>query len=131
MITKSKSIFFLFTGLLFLIYGISFLVNQIFQFQEKWQETSYSFFQVFSFFGFTSFILLIIHYIIYKKSKDQLGFVFLITLTLKVVLSFLFVKGITNVFEKHYIITYFFVFLIIDVWLTIRLLNNYGKRKAN
>lgn len=123
MITKSKSISFLFLIVLALIYGLSFLINQVFDFNEKWTEASNSFNQVYLFFSVSSVILFIIHYVIYKKNKDQLGFAFLITLTLKVAACFLFIKGITNVFEKYYVFIYFFVFLIIDVWLTVRLLN--------
>lgn len=123
MITKPKSIFFLFTSLLLLVYGISFLINQIFQFNEKWKETDYSFNQVFVFFAFSSLILFLIHFIIYKKKKEQLGFVFLVTLTLKVAACFLFMREIVNVFEKYYAFVYFFVFLLIDVLIAVRLLN--------
>ena len=111
--TKPKSIFFLFTSLLLIVYGISLLVNQVFEFNKKWVDTSNTFNQVFMFFSVSSFILLIIHYLVYKKNKEQLGFVFLVTLTIKVAASFLFIKGIVNVFEKYYTFSYFFVFLLI------------------
>ena len=121
--TKPKSIFFLFTSLLLIVYGISLLVNQVFEFNKKWVDTSNTFNQVFMFFSVSSFILLIIHYLVYKKNKEQLGFVFLVTLTIKVAASFLFIKGIVNVFEKYYAFSYFFIFLLIDVFITVRLLN--------
>lgn len=130
MITKPKSIIFLFISLLVLVYGLSFLVNILLGFNEKWQDASNTFNQVYLFFAMSSLLLFIIHFIVYKKNKDQLGFVFLITLTLKVAVSFLFVKEIINVFEKYYIIIYFFVFLIIDVWLTVGLLNKNNETKS-
>ena len=71
MITKTKSIFFLFISLLFLVYGLSFLINQIFNLQEKWQEANNSFNQVYLFFAIASLILFIIHFIIYKKNKEK------------------------------------------------------------
>lgn len=123
MITKSKSIFFLFISLLVLVYGTSFLVNQAFELNKNWLEANNTFNQVFLFFSFSSLLLLIIHYIVYKKNKEQLGFVFLVTLTVKVAACFLFIKEIVNVFEKYYTFSYFFVFLVIDVFLVVRLLN--------
>lgn len=123
MITKPKSIFFLFTSLLVLVYGTSLLINQVFIFDSKWNEASYSFNQVFVFYAILSLILFLIHFIIYKKKKEQLGFVFLLTLTVKVAVCFLFMKEIVNVFEKYYAFVYFFVFLIIDVLIAVRLLN--------
>lgn len=121
--TKPKSIFFLFTSLLLIVYGISLLVNQVFEFNKKWVDTSNTFNQMFMFFSVSSFILLVIHYLVYKKNKEQLGFVFLVTLTIKVAASFLFITEIVNVFEKYYTFSYFFVFLLIDVFITVRLLN--------
>ena len=123
MITKPKSIFFLFTSLILIVYGTSLLVNQVFEFNKKWIDTSNTFNQMFMFFSVSSFILLVIHYLVYKKNKEQLGFVFLVTLTIKVAASFLFITEIVNVFEKYYTFSYFFVFLLIDVFITVRLLN--------
>lgn len=123
MIIKSKSIFFLFISLISLVYGMSVLVNHFFCLNKKWKETDYSFNQVFLFFTSMSLFLFVIHYFIHKKNKEQLGFVFLATLTLKVAACFLFIKEIVNVFEKYYAFVYFFVFLLIDVLITVRLLN--------
>src|SRR5690606_23938595 len=114
MIVRSKSVFFLFISLISLVYGVSFLVNQVFYLNEKWQKANNTFNQVFLFFASTSLILFVIHYFIHKKNKEQLGFVFLATLTLKVAACFLFMKEIVNVFEKYYAFVYFFVFLLID-----------------
>jgi len=123
MIVRSKSVFFLFISLISLVYGVSFLVNQVFYLNEKWQKANNTFNQVFLFFASTSLILFVIHYFIHKKNKEQLGFVFLATLTLKVAACFLFMKEIVNVFEKYYAFVYFFVFLLIDVLIAVRLLN--------
>lgn len=123
MISKLKSVIYLFISLLLIVYVISFLVNQIPSINMKWNQTSNSFNEIFLFFASTSLILFIVHCLVYKKNKGQLGFVFLVTLTLKVAASFFFINKIVYSFEKYYSFIYFFIFLVIDVFLTVRLLN--------
>lgn len=123
MISKLKSVTYLFISLLLIVYVISFLVNLIPSITEKWNQTSNCFNEIFLFFASTSSILFAVHYLVRKKNKDQLGFVFLVTLTLKVAACYIFINQIEFDFEKHYAFAYFFIFLLIDVLITVQLLN--------
>lgn len=122
-IPKIKSVFRLFLSAVIVVYGFSFLINQIFGFHKKWTATYCSFDQLFLFFASLSTVLLVIHYLVSKKNKDQLGFVFLVTVTLKVAACYIFINQIEFDFEKHYAFAYFFIFLLIDVLITVQLLN--------
>ena len=66
---------------------------------------------------------------IFKKAKEQLGFVFLGLSTLKVGISYFFAteylfqnKEMLEVIKANFFITFLF-FLSLDVYFTIRLLN--------
>lgn len=123
MISKLKSVNYLFISLLLIVYLISFLVNLIPTISEKWNQTRNSFDETFLFFALTSSILFAVHYLVSKKNKEQLGFVFLVTITLKVAACYIFINQIEFDFEKHYAFAYFFIFLLIDVLITVQLLN--------
>lgn len=79
-------VFLLFIIITATIYIGSIGVISIFYYNPS--ETEVSINGAFSFFTISSLIMLIVHFIIYLKNKEQLGFVFLITLTLKVAASF-------------------------------------------
>lgn len=123
MISKLKSVTYLFISLLLIVYLISFLVNLIPTISEKWNQTNNSFDETFFFFALTSSILFAVHYLVSIKNKGQLGFVFLVTVTLKVAACYIFINQIEFDFEKYYAFTYFFIFLLIDVLITAQLLN--------
>lgn len=105
------------------IYIFSLLLNNLLGFNFTKNINSTSFHLIFVFFTSLSFLMLIVHNIVYKKQKEQLGFVFLFTLTLKVAIAYFFISTIIGTFQKYYAFTYFFVFLIIDVVFVVLLLN--------
>ena len=114
---------------LVIIYVNIFLIETIFSLQENWNHTYYNFFQTFSFFAITSILILLLNLLVQKKAKEQLGFVFLGIMTIKVIASYLFIspalelKTASSQFEKNNFFVYFLIFLAIDVYLTIRILN--------
>jgi hypothetical protein len=115
--------------LLAFVYGNILLLEAVFSLEEKWKSTYYTFYQTFSFFVISSIVILLLNLVVQKKAKDQLGFVFLGIMTLKVIAAYVFIapalehKTATNQFEKNNFFVYFLVFLAIDVCLTIQILN--------
>lgn len=116
-----KSNYILFIIIAAVIYIISLLINNFIGY--NFNNNSIAFNSIFTFFTLLGLLLLIIHNIVFKKQKEQLGFVFLFTLTLKVAIAYFFISSITETFQKYYAFVYFFVFLIIDVVFVVQLLN--------
>lgn len=116
-------------GLLGIVYANILIVQNLFSLEEKWQNTYYSFSQTLSFFVVSSIVILIINLVISKKASEQLGFVFLGIMTVKLIASYFFIapalelKSVASEFEKINFFIYFLVFLAIDVYLTIQILN--------
>lgn len=116
-------------GLLGIVYANILIVQNLFSLEEKWQNTYYSFSQTLSFFVVSSIVILIINLVISKKALEQLGFVFLGIMTVKLIASYVFIapalelKSVASEFEKINFFIYFLVFLAIDVYLTIQILN--------
>ena len=115
--------------LLGIVYANIFLIENLFSLQENWNTTYYSFSQTFSFFAISSVLILLLNLAVQKKAKEQLGFVFLGIMTIKVIAAYVFIApalenkiGISE-FEKINFFVYFLVFLAIDVYLTIQILN--------
>ena len=115
--------------LLGIVYANILIVQNLFSLEEKWQNTYYSFSQTLSFFVVSSIVILIINLVISKKASEQLGFVFLGIMTVKLIASYVFIapalelKSVASEFEKINFFIYFLVFLAIDVYLTIQILN--------
>lgn len=116
-------------GLLGIVYANILIVQNLFSLEEKWQNTYYSFSQTLSFFVVSSILILIINLVISKKASEQLGFIFLGIMTVKLIASYVFIapalelKSVASEFEKINFFIYFLVFLAIDVCLTIQILN--------
>ncbi len=115
---KKYSVFLFFIAFVFSFYGVSKIIFPLIE-TDKPESIN----RFFLFFTAISFVMLLVHFIVYLKKKEQLGFVFLATLTFKVITSYVYVNQISEVSEKRMAILYFFVFLIIDVLLTAVLLN--------
>lgn len=123
-----KGIFFQFVFFTVLIVVANFLLQSIFQLEIQFEKTRYSLVNMLVFFIFTSFILLLVHNYISFKRQDLLGYIFMVTLTVKVIACYIFIAPVLNIktvnnFEKTYFFSLFLVFLFVDVYLTARLLN--------
>lgn len=111
-----------------LIVVANLLIKAIFQLEVQFEKTTYSLMNMLSFFISSSFILLLIHNYISHKNKDILGYVFIVTTSVKAVICYIFIapvlnNQIINQFEKTYFFALFLLFLFVDVYLTARLLN--------
>ena len=123
-----KAVFFQFVLFSALIVLANLLIQSIFQLESQFEKTTYSLLNMLVFFISTSFILLLVHNYISQKKKDLLGYVFMVSLTSKVLACYIFIAPVlnnkfVNHFEKTYFFSLFLLFLFIDVYLTVRLLN--------
>ncbi|CAM3964867.1 MULTISPECIES: hypothetical protein [Flavobacterium] len=85
-------------------------------------------FKMMIFFLLSSALMLIAHVYIDKDKKEILGYVFLATLTIKMIVSYVFlslVKGaeVLKELEKICFFVLFIEFLFVDVFFTVKLLN--------
>lgn len=115
--------------LLAFVYGNVLLLEAVFSLEENWKSTYYTFYQTFSFFAISSSVILLLNLIVQKKAKEQIGYVFLGIMTIKVIAAFIFIapalelKTASSQFEKNNFFVYFLTFLAIDVYLTAQILN--------
>ncbi len=110
------------------IFLANMLLVSVFQLETKFEKTTYSLSKMLVFFTISSIVLLLIHDFIRYKNKDSLGYVFMVTLTIKVIFSYFFIAPVLNAtvvnsFEKTYFFCLFLIYLFIDVYFTARLLN--------
>jgi len=110
------------------IFLANMLLVSVFQLETKFEKTTYTLGNMIAFFTVASFILLLIHDFIRHKNKDILGYIFMVTLTVKVIISYIFIAPVlkttvVNSFEKTYFFCLFLIYLFIDVYFTARLLN--------
>ena len=85
-------------------------------------------FKMMIFFLLSSALMLIAHIYIDKEKKDILGYVFLATLTIKMIVSYVFLSlvkgaGVLKELEKICFFVLFVEFLFVDVFFTVKLLN--------
>ena len=123
-----KAVFFQFVLFSVLVVVANLLIQSIFQLEIEFEKTTYSLVNMLVFFISTSFILLLVHNYISHRNKDLLGYVFMVSLTIKVVACYIFIAPVlnnksVNHFEKTYFFSLFLLFLFLDVYLTVRLLN--------
>lgn len=123
-----KAIFFQFVLFSVLVVVVNLLIQSIFQLEIQFEKTTYTLVNMLVFFVSTSFTLLLVHTYINYKRKEFLGYVFMVSLTLKVVACYIFIAPVlnnkpVNQFEKTYFFALFLIFLFVDVYLTARLLN--------
>ena len=123
-----RALYLQFILFIIVIFLTNMLLVSIFQLEVKFEKTTYSLRKMLVFFTVSSLVLLLIHDFIRYKNKDILGYVFMATLTVKVILTYIFIAPVlkatvVNSFEKTYFFCLFLVYLFIDVYFTARLLN--------
>lgn len=85
-------------------------------------------FKMMIFFLLSSALMLIAHVYIDKERKEILGYVFLATLTIKMIVSYVFLSLVKEAevlkeLEKICFFVLFIEFLFVDVFFTVKLLN--------
>lgn len=124
----NKTLYLQYILFLIIIYLANRLAIAVFQWESDFEKTQYSLHQIFAFLSISSTILLLVHDFVKNKNEAILGYVFLVTLTLKVIACYVFIEPVLhnepiNAFEKGYFFILFVLFLGIDVYFTVRLLN--------
>ena len=89
-------------------------------------------FKIVTIFTSLSFIVCAISYYFYKKNFDIVGYFFLVTTMIKMVSLFFIAKTLLTSntildFEKNHFFVLFFLFLMVETYLTISLLNKKQK----
>lgn len=112
-----------------LSFGIHYLILEVFEMKSSWTEGSYSLFQVYFFLLLTTLAMTLAMIAINKVMPQNIGFAFLVLLTLKLVANYLFIQPVLDSemdldFIKHNYLIVFLLFLGFDVFVTYRLLNN-------
>lgn len=112
-----------------LSFGIHYLILEVFELKKLWSKDFFNLFQMYFFLLLTSLGMTAAMVGINKVMPQNLGFAFLILLTLKLVINYLFIQPVldavpTQDFIKHNYLIVFLLFLCFDVFVTFRLLNN-------
>mgnify|MGYP003579903780 CR=1 FL=1 len=116
-----------------LLAGLLLLLNTLYyKFADQSVSTEafeYPLAVVYSLFFILSSIVMVILHLVNKKSKEQLGYTFLLATGAKMAICYLFArpiiaKGEAATAEKVNFFIIFIVFLVIEAYYTARLLNN-------
>jgi len=111
-----------------LIFGLHYIFQQVLGVLNAWENTGYSLYLIYLFELMLSILMIVGIVLTGKSMPSNLGFVFLILLTLKCVGNYFFIQPALNVnpsndFVKHNFLIIFLLFLIFDVYVTYRILN--------
>lgn len=128
-IKKSQPIFevLIVSLLLFVAHKLFFYWNEN---NPKYQNFSFSLETIYGFFSFSSIIIVSILLFVKHKSKDNVGYTFMLVTSLKTGISFALLNPILNSglpnsgVEKINFFIVFALFLTIETVVTVRILNN-------
>lgn len=107
---------------------INLLIIKAFQLEQVLSDANVNIYKMSLFFVTSSFLLLATHDYINNKKKEILGFAFLVTLTIKLIICYIFISlikqsDILNNYEKVSFFILFIEFMLVDVCFTVKLLN--------
>ncbi|UOX35016.1 hypothetical protein LXD69_05755 [Flavobacterium sediminilitoris] len=107
---------------------INLLIIKVFQLEEVLSDANVNIYKMSLFFVASSFLLLATHDYINNKKKEILGFAFLVTLTIKLIICYIFISlikqsDILNNYEKVSFFILFIEFMLVDVCFTVKILN--------
>lgn len=120
-----------FVGLLLLItvlgYGVQTLVLQKLGVESQWGQTDYTLLGIYTF-GFVASLLIAVLLLLTDFAlKNYLSFVFLGCILIKAVASYLFIQSGLNLFENDFLelnfLVAFFIFLLYDIFVAYKLVN--------
>jgi hypothetical protein len=114
--------------LTFLIFGLHYILQQVLGVLDNWNDTGYSLFLIYIFELMLSILVVVIIVGTSKKLAELTGYIFLALISLKCIASYVFIKPvldaeIQNDFIKHNFLIVFLIFLVFDVYVTYRVLN--------
>lgn len=112
-------------------YTAHYMVLSSMEVNGYWQESGYSLTGMYTFGAVASLIVTILILMAQFAMPKNLGFVFLIAMTLKAVASYIYVQNGLNKFENDFIeynfLIVFFIFLFFDVFIAFKALNQEDK----
>ncbi|EFK57284.1 hypothetical protein ACR78F_12840 [Sphingobacterium spiritivorum] len=130
--TKNIRYFILLLVVGLVLYGVHYAILKGLDLQDVWQQTDYKLWGFYLVGGISSLVMLIVVIIIHNMMPNSVGFVFLGLLTLKMIVSFLYVnKGLNQQpenFIEYNFLAVFFLFIVYDVFMAYKVMNQENKQ---
>ncbi|SUJ18143.1 Uncharacterised protein [Sphingobacterium spiritivorum] len=130
--TKNIRYFILLLVIGLVLYGVHYAILKGLDLQDIWQQTDYKLWGFYLVGGISSLVMLIVVIIIHNMMPNSVGFVFLGLLTLKMIVSFLYVnKGLNQQpenFIEYNFLAVFFLFIVYDVFMAYKVMNQENKQ---
>lgn len=108
-------------------FGVHYLVLHSTELSDWWIGANYSLLGMYTFVGIASLVMLIMLFAIDFAMPKQVGFAFLIGMTLKAVASYFYIADGINLLENDFIelnfLIIFFVYLLYDAFVAYYLVN--------
>lgn len=111
-----------------LVFGLHYIFQQVLGVLGNWENTGYSLHLIYLFELMMSIIMIVAVVASGKSMPNNIGYVFLALLTLKCLGNYFFIQPVlgaevSNDFVKHNFLIIFIIFLVFDVYVTYRVLN--------
>ncbi|EEI94107.1 hypothetical protein HMPREF0765_0439 [Sphingobacterium spiritivorum ATCC 33300] len=130
--TKNIRYFILLLVIGLVLYGVHYAILKGLDLQDVWQQNDYKLWGFYLVGGISSLVMLIVVIIIHNMMPNSVGFVFLGLLTLKMIVSFLYVnKGLNQQpenFIEYNFLAVFFLFIVYDVFMAYKVMNQENKQ---
>ncbi|MDN3708707.1 hypothetical protein QW060_16515 [Myroides ceti] len=118
-------------------FGLHYMFHSVFNTIDHWSTSTYNLIQIY-FFEFILSLLMVVGIVMTKtKMPHNLGYMFLAFITVKTIANYLFISPVLKSegdqsFVKHNFLLVFVIFLVFDVYVTFKLLNEEkGQEKNN
>lgn len=118
-------------------FGLHYMFHSVFNTIDHWSTSTYNLIQIY-FFEFILSLLMVVGIVMTKtKMPHNLGYMFLAFITVKTIANYLFISPVLKSegdqsFVKHNFLLIFVIFLVFDVYVTFKLLNEEkGQEKNN
>ncbi|WP_372474222.1 hypothetical protein AB4865_02840 [Capnocytophaga sp. ARDL2] len=128
---KNKTLSFSIQAIVYfvILFVVHFLIVQVFEQTALWQQSSYSLLQIYFFTALTTLLFTICITVAEKFIAHQLGFVFLILLTLKLVGHYFFINPVLEMGDEQLFIRYNYLIIFLlsigfDAFVAYKLLND-------
>lgn len=111
-----------------LAFGLHLIFQQVLGLSDSWNNTGYSLYLIYLFELMLSILMIIVVVSAGKSLSASLGYIFLGLLTIKCVANFFFIQPVLdaenpNNFIKHNFLIIFLIFLVFDVYVAFKILN--------
>ena len=117
-------------------FGLHYMFHSVFNTIDHWSTSTYNLIQIY-FFEFILSLLMVVGIVMTKtKMPHNLGYMFLAFITVKTIANYLFISPVLKSegdqsFVKHNFLLVFVIFLVFDVYVTFKLLNEEKEQEKN